>query len=396
MVQKPKSYAGYQSDILAALVNSGIQQLAPGGKARALCDIVADQLGQLENRQFMNLGETMLPFATGTNLDVIGEIYGVPRIQKQAASVDSGDQNFRFYVRSGNFGDLNKGQDIVLPDGVRILTADDSGPVYLTSATTLPAAASQGYVSVRSLFSGSVSNGPARVFNRHNFTTYSESRFGGLLVTNDFGIVGGRDEEDDDSYRYRIHLKLVSPSGSNENALRFALLRLPGIQDVVFDRKSGTFSCYIYAVTPVAAASLLSMAQDTLDQTVAFPLTGTALNPDLVGVTLATTIALVAGSSQTDRDTAASQTSAAAQDYINNLRVGQPLIINDIAATIRNASPKILDVGQPNRQIEEIYIWRSRADASRYSRSLIANYSPRLGERIAVEDRVGAVTISAL
>lgn len=396
MVQKPKTYAGYQSDILGALVNSGIQQLAPGGKARALCDIVADQLGQLENRQFMNLGETMLPFATGSNLDVLGEIYGVPRIQKQSASVDSGDQNFRFYVRSGNFGDLNKGQDIVIPDGVRILTADDNGPVYLTGSTTLLATDSQGYVSVRSLYSGSVSNGPARVFNRHNFTTYAESRFGGLLVTNDYGIVGGRDEEDDDSYRYRIHLKLISQSGSNESALRFALLQLPGIQDVVFDRRAGTFSCYIYAVTPVAAASLLSMAQDTLDQTVAFPLTGVALNPDLVGITLATTISLVAGSSQTDRDTVSGQASASAQDYINNLRVGQQVVINDIAAVIRNSSTKILDVGQPNRQLDEIYIWRSRADASRYSRSLIANYTPILGERIAVEDRSGAVTISAL
>jgi hypothetical protein len=87
---------------------------------------------------------------------------------------------------------------------------------------------------------------------------------------------------------------------------------------------------------------------------VAFPLTGVALNPDLVGVTLATTLSLVAGSSQTDRDTASSQTAAAAQDYINNLRVGQPLVINEIAAVIRNASTKILDVGQPNKQIEEI------------------------------------------
>jgi hypothetical protein len=58
---------------------------------------------------------------------------------------------------------------------------------------------------------------------------YSDSPFGALLVTNDFGIVGGRDTEDDESYRYRIHLKLTSQSGSNENALRFALLQTPGI-----------------------------------------------------------------------------------------------------------------------------------------------------------------------
>jgi hypothetical protein len=82
--------------------------------------------------------------------------------------------------------------------------------------------------------------------------------------------------------------------------------------------------------------------------------------------------------------------------YINNLRVGDPLIINDIAAAIRNSSAKILDVGAPNRQIDEIYIWRSRADDSRYSRYLIANYAPALGERIAVEDRPGAVSVSVL
>src|SRR5579862_5974302 len=114
--------------------------------------------------------------------------------------------------------------------------------------------------------------------------------------------VGGRDTEDDDSYRYRIHLKLISQPGQNEAALRFSLLLVPGIQDVVFDSRAGTFLCYVYAITPVAAASVLSMIQDTIDQKVAFPLTGTALNPDLVGITFATTISTVAGATQTDKE----------------------------------------------------------------------------------------------
>ena len=82
---------------------------------------------------------------------------------------------------------------------------------------------------------------PAKFFTIHNFSNYADSRLGSLLVTNDYGIVGGRDTEDDDSYRDRIHLKLVSQAGSNEAALRFALLQVPGIQDVVFDSKAGTF-----------------------------------------------------------------------------------------------------------------------------------------------------------
>ncbi len=90
-------------------------------------------------------------------------------------------------------------------------------------------------------------------------------------MTNDYGIVGGRNTEDDDSYRYRIHLKLVSQAGSNEAALRFALLQVPGIQDVVFDSKAGTFTCYIYAITPVAAASVIQAVQDTIDAEAGFP-----------------------------------------------------------------------------------------------------------------------------
>jgi len=38
----------YQLDILAALTQTGIQQTAAGGKARAFCDIVGDQLGTME------------------------------------------------------------------------------------------------------------------------------------------------------------------------------------------------------------------------------------------------------------------------------------------------------------------------------------------------------------
>ena len=35
--------------------------------------------------------------------------------------------------------------------------------------------------------------------------THSNAAFGSLLVTNDYGVVGDRDEESDDNYRYRIH-----------------------------------------------------------------------------------------------------------------------------------------------------------------------------------------------
>ena len=55
---------------------------------------------------------------------------------------------------------------------------------------TLPTGDSREFFSARSLAPGSVANAPAGVFTRHNFTGYTDARFGTLLVTNNFGLLG--------------------------------------------------------------------------------------------------------------------------------------------------------------------------------------------------------------
>ena len=173
---------------------------------------------------------------SGDSLDLLGEIYGVPRLGQSSVQSDLADRNFEFYVRRGTFGDINGGNSIEIPSDVRISTGDPNGAIYLTDPVTLPAGDSREFFSARSLAPGSVSNAPAGVFTRHNFTGYTDSRFGTLLVTNNFGLVGGRDAESDDDYRFRLNLKIQSRAGANEAALRLELLEIPGIQDVVFER----------------------------------------------------------------------------------------------------------------------------------------------------------------
>src|ERR1700747_2489502 len=133
---------------------------------------------------------------------------------------------------------------------------------------------------------------------------YTDARFGTLLVTNNFGIVAGQDEEDDDSYRYRISLKLQSTGGAAEADLRLAILNVPGIQDVVFERQAGTYTAYVYGISPAVPPSLLQMVQAQIDATTAWPLTGTAVSPDLIGISFSTTVTFVAGATTAEQQTA--------------------------------------------------------------------------------------------
>lgn len=113
-----------------------------------------------------------------------------------------------------------------------------------------------------------------------------------------------RDAEDDDSYRYRINLWLQSSGGAAEADLRFALLTIPGIQDLDFVRQAGTFLCYVYGISPVVPPSLISLVQGKLDSLAAYPLVGTAISPSLIGISFSTVLSFVSTASSSDQQNA--------------------------------------------------------------------------------------------
>ena len=385
-IQNPQSVSVFQTDILSGLQNTGITQTNPGGKARAFCDIAGSEMGGLESRSYSALGQSLLPFANNDNLDFLGEVYGLPRIDGSTASSSSSDGNFIFYVQSGTFGSINGGKDIQVPAGTILSTSSSAGPTYTTdAAVTLPSASSSVAFSATCLSDGSSGNITAGAITSHNFQGYANYRFGSLLVTNNFGVVSGDDPETDADYRYRINLKLSSKNGAAESDLRLAILNVPGLQDVVFQRQAGTYLCYVYAVSPTVPTSTMQMVQAQMNTATAWPIVGRAVQPDLIGISLSTGIKFASGATSSQQQAAIASAQAAAENYINNLPIGQALVINDISDALLGADSSILDIGQPNQPLAGIYIWRSRADGSRYSRFLVANYTPQVGERIVVE-----------
>ena len=55
----------------------------------------------METNEFLNLGETLIHYATGENLDFIGEIFGVYRLGAQVASIAQGDKQLPVLCRRG-------------------------------------------------------------------------------------------------------------------------------------------------------------------------------------------------------------------------------------------------------------------------------------------------------
>jgi hypothetical protein len=122
-----------------------------------------------------------------------------------------------------------------------------------------------------------------------------------------------------------------------------------------------------------------------LNTLTAFPITGTAIAPDLVGISLVTTLTLISAPTES-QSTIISNAIAAATNYINNIGVGGTIVINEISSIIMSSDTNILDIGLPNQPLLQIFIWRSREDGTRYSRNLVQDYTAAIGEQIVTEN----------
>ncbi len=124
MIQTILSSATYQATILADLQQTGIANTTTGGKARAFCDIVGDQLGILDANKANDLAQALLPYAAGSNLDFLCQIYGVTRLPATGdATLNPGDSVQSVSVQSQSSGSASVSNQGSLPTGKQIRLA---------------------------------------------------------------------------------------------------------------------------------------------------------------------------------------------------------------------------------------------------------------------------------
>lgn len=88
--------------------------------------------------------------------------------------------------------------------------------------------------------------------------------------------------------------------------------------------------------------------QAEIERRTAWPLTGTALAPDLVGISLSTTVQLSGSATSADAASVLASASQAAADYINNLGVGETVESADVYLFYIGLRYQVLPVAQSN------------------------------------------------
>lgn len=370
---------------------TSIQNISPGSKARALVEALGLVAGNISQDISDGILQTFLTEATGISLDFIAESYGIQRLPARPARAEASDKIFRYYVRGTTFGDINNGNDIYIPAGTQIeATSGDPLSYFIQREdVVLPAADSEYYFAADqagSIFSNSISPGS---MIQHNFTGYTDSPFGSLLVTNEKGIAG-RPRENDDNLRFRIRQSISTAAGANTAAIRLAALQVPGVSDIkVLNARAGlgTFDVVVFGIDPIVSNGVIRAVQTRVDSATAVGTKAIATAPRIVGVSINTSVKLVSGLTTGQKNAAINAARQAAREYIVGLNSGSSFVINSLVNTMISASNNIVSLGTPGKPFTQLLLWKSSTSENnnRFSRRLQTDYLIQDDEELVVE-----------
>src|SRR5579863_3844770 len=291
-----RSFNDLLADAITNLTsNSLVNKTSPGSKARAILEATNRNIAQAYQTFDLNLARALLSGATGTYIDLIGELVNVPRLGSTAANSSSTSQTVKFYVDSGNFGGINGGGSITIPAGTLISTqANAGGVVYqMPTGVTLTNSLSELFFAVEAVSPGAASNVGAGALTFHNFTNYTDNANNTLRVINLSGIFSGADMEDDINYKYRISQSALSAEAANQTAVLLAALSTPGVANVLLQNRSygiGTFTVLIKSITPSVSDSLIDNVQAAISTVSALGALPLADRPNETGMAFTVTV----------------------------------------------------------------------------------------------------------
>ena len=373
---------------------SQITRFSAGSKARSLLGIMSSEIENLEEILSANMVLSLLNGADGVYLDFLGDLVGVSREPAETAAALASSKIVRIAAPSGyTAGLMNGGARIVIPGNTVISSADGRFTYLTTGSAIMGPAESQVSVGARSAtfgVSGNVSVGTLTELAFENYASYPAVP---LVVSNVSSIETGQAEESDDFFRYRISNALLVSEGANSSAIRFASLSTPSITDAILlplFRGIGTADIILDSTTGVLSSSVIRQVKNQISLVAAVGMDISVRAPRLIGLEVLIKPKYAVGAGQGAKARANTAIRNAVSDAIASTTIGGVLSINELAFQIRSSDSALVDIGEPNRPIDEIVLWRPSRLSGRAPLLLQrgSNIELKIDERLTFEGAI--------
>lgn len=387
-----KSYQDLMTDSILDLGNNtNITRLSAGGIARGLLEAVNKRLSEAYTTFDLGLARSFVSSAPGEYLELLGILLGVTKEIATSASTLSDEQSAKFYVATGTFGDINSGNDILIPQGTILGT--DFGATGLTYRTieqvSLPKASNLVWISIEASSPGEGAHVGSNTLVYHNCTNYTSYLTAPLLCTNVYPIANGKNFESDANFRYRLVNRVTEAEAANYTAIRLAVLSTPGVADAIITpryRGIGTVGVILKSTLPTVSSTLIDEVTANVRQVQAYGDLVFVRKPLETGLSMALNIYY---STRLPADQTASIESSLEsyiRDAINSLDIGSPFYVNSFISGLFSVDSNISNVGEVGLPIKELYMYKETIlQDNKVRQRLIADYTPATDERVIIE-----------
>lgn len=338
-----------KSDVLVSVLNNleknaGITATHPGSIARAFAEAFSSEVSDLYEALRYSINQNNLSTAMGRNLDLIGDLYGIPR--KSVTSVVSQERqsyNIEFFLDKVHSTDVIIPKDtLIYTDVSAFMTRQYSfklaGPVTITAGTL------KAYGRVEPNFTDNSYVAPVGSLTKHNFIGPAAVV---VFCSNPKEVYADPNSESDSNYRRRIIASLKSKSAGTAESIRFAALAVKGVRDVrIREASYGIGSCDIIVV-PEASASLRPLPETILSAIYSVKPVGVRFNvriAERVSINLSATITVPNGNTTSMITGVRRQAELFVKRYLNSLSIGDVVSITAIEQQIKLSSDLIRGV----------------------------------------------------
>jgi len=320
------------------LTRSSITNQNIGGIARSMIEVISMNLSEYYNILDINNSMGFVSTSEGYFLNLIGDLFNLPRIQASQASASGSDQTQKFYVSTGTLHD--RINDNTIRRGTQVTTSDGSLVYTVSEDTSFANSSIFVYVPIIAATSGSNYNVGINTLVKHSLGMND------IFTTNERVVIGGTDVESDDNYRFRIINASLSAEKANETAIRISALSVPGVADAVlrpYARGIGSYDVVVIPSDGLATDKMVSDVQNSINTVQAYGITGTAVKPSIVPVEIEVRLMFVNNTSVSTQSNIKTSVRSAIGSYIVNIPLGGTFILNELRQVIMDVSPSIKD-----------------------------------------------------